>query len=298
MKVAFIGVGNMGLPMAANLVKAGHEVSVYDADAAKAASVAAQIGARALNRMNDVADVEIVVTMLPDGRVVRAVLIGEAGVATFARPGTIVIDMSSSQPLITRETGQELAARGITLIDAPVSGGVERAGKGTLTIMIGGDDPAAIEKAKQVLSCLGTTFFEVGKLGSGHVAKALNNVVAAANYAALAESLVVAENYGIDPGTLVDIVNTSTGQSFISTVVMKQFVVPGTFNSGFKVGLLSKDVTIAAELSIDLGCVAPFMQLAQQRWELARDALGADADHSRAILAWGQKEEPTLAEEA
>jgi 3-hydroxyisobutyrate dehydrogenase len=286
MKVVFIGVGNMGLPMAANLVRAGHEVRVCDADIAKASSVAAQIGAGVLSRMNDIATAEIVVTMLPDGRVVRDVLLGEAGVASFAQPGTVVIDMSSSQPLITRETGQALLTKGITLIDAPVSGGVERAIKGTLTIMIGGDDAAVIARAKILLSCLGTTFFEVGKLGSGHAAKALNNVVAATNYAALAESLLVAKKYGIDSRTLVDIISTSTGQSFISSVVMKQFVVPETYNSGFKVGLLSKDVTIAAELSTDLGCVSPFIQMTKERWDAARDVLGADADHSKAILAW------------
>ena len=287
MKVAFIGVGNMGMPMAANLVKAGHEVSVYDADATRAASVAAQIGAGVLTRMQEFATVEMVVTMLPDGNVVRSVLLGEGGIAAFAAPGTIVVDMSSSQPLITRETGRALAALQIALIDAPVSGGVERATKGTLTIMIGGDDAAAIGKAKPILASMGTTFFEVGKLGSAHAAKALNNVVAAANYGVLAESLAAAASYGIDPATLVNIISASTGQSFISSVVMKQFVVPETYNSGFKVGLLSKDVTIAAQLCTDLGCEAPFIQLAQQRWEKARDMLGADEDHSKAILAWG-----------
>jgi 3-hydroxyisobutyrate dehydrogenase len=286
MKVAFIGVGNMGMPMAANIAKAEHEVLVHDADAGRAAQVAAQIGARTLGQMREIAAVELVVTMLPDGKVVRSVALGEDGIAAFAKPGTIVVDMSSSQPLITRETGAELAAKQITLVDAPVSGGVERAIKGTLTIMIGGDDPGAIEKAKVILSCMGNTFFEVGKLGSGHAAKALNNVVAASNFGVLADAMLVAETYGIDPATLVNIISTSTGQSFISSVVMKQFVVPQTYNSGFKIGLLSKDATIAAELSTELGCVTPFMQLAQQRWEWARDLLGVDEDHSKAILAW------------
>jgi 3-hydroxyisobutyrate dehydrogenase len=272
--------------MSENLVKAGHEVCVYDADAGRAAGVAARIGARVLTRMQEIAAVEVVITMLPDGKVVRAVMLGPDGVASFARPGTIVVDMSSSQPLITRETGQALTDKQITLIDAPVSGGLERATKGTLTIMIGGDDAAAIARVKPVLACLGNAFFEVGKLGSGHAAKALNNVVAASNYAVLAETLVVAANYGIDIGTLVDIISNSTGQSFISSVVMKQFVVPATYNTGFKIGLLSKDASIAAELSTNLGCATPFIQLAQQRWEAARDVLGVDADHSRAILAW------------
>ena len=270
MQVALIGVGNMGLPMATNLVRAGHQVRVYDSDTGKAARVAAQIGARGSSSLDEIAAVEVVITMLPDGKVVREVALGEGGIATFAKPGTIVIDMSSSQPLLTRETGAALAARQIVLIDAPVSGGVERAVKGTLTIMIGGDDAIAIQKAKQLLSCLGTTFVEVGGLGCGHAAKTLNNVVAATNYAVLAEALLVAERYGIDPNTLNEILCTSTGQSFMSNVAMRQFVLPGTFNSGFKLGLLAKDVGIAAELSSDLGCLTPLIQLARQRWEQAR----------------------------
>lgn len=289
MKVALIGVGAMGAPMAANIAKGGHEVFVHDSDAAKASKVAAQIGGRVLGRMSEIASVEIVVTMLPDGKVVRSVVLDEGGVATFAKPGTIVIDMSSSQPLITRETGAALAAKGITLLDAPVSGGVERAIQGTLTIMIGGNDAAAIEKAKEILSCMGKTFFEVGKLGSGHVAKSLNNVVAAANFAVLSEAMRVAERYGIDPETLVNVISTSTGQSFMSNVAMKHAVLPRTYNSGFKVGLLAKDVTIAAELSGELGCAAPFMLLAQQRWQWARDVLGPDEDNTRAYLAWWGK---------
>jgi 3-hydroxyisobutyrate dehydrogenase len=289
MKVAFIGVGAMGAPMATNIARAGHEVLVHDSDPAKASAVAAQIGARALAGLEEIASVEIVVTMLPDGKVVRSVALGEHGIAAFGKPGTIVIDMSSSQPLITRETGAALAAKGITLIDAPVSGGVERAIQGTLTIMIGGDDTTAIEKAKGILSCMGNTFFEVGKLGSGHVAKSLNNVVAASNFAVLSEAMRVAERYGIDPETLVSVISTSTGQSFMSNVAMKHTVLSKTYNSGFKVGLLAKDVSIAAELSHDLGCDTPFMSLAQQRWVWARDVLGADEDNTRAYLAWWGK---------
>jgi 3-hydroxyisobutyrate dehydrogenase len=286
MKVAFVGVGTMGRPMAANLVKAGHEVHVFDSIAARASQVAAEIGARALQRLGDAGTAEVIVTMLPDARAVREVALGNGGIAATARAGAILIDMSSSQPLITRETGAALAAKGIVLIDAPVSGGLERATKGTLTIMIGSDDPAAVQKVKPLLAGMGSTFFEVGRLGSGHAAKALNNVVGASNYAVLAEALIVAEKYGIDQKLLVDIVNTSTGQSFVSSVVMKQFVLPQTYNTGFKVGLISKDATIAAELSKQLGCDSPFIQLADRRWVAARDALGEAEDHSKAILTW------------
>jgi 3-hydroxyisobutyrate dehydrogenase len=288
MKVAFIGIGNMGKPMASNIAKRGHEVFLFDANPASAASAAKETGATVLDSLSEISVAEVIVTMLPDGKVVRDVALGENGIAAAAKPGTIIVDMSSSQPLITRDTGAALAVKQITLIDAPVSGGVAKAVSGTLTIMIGGDDPAAIERVKPVLACMGTTFFVVGKLGSGHAAKALNNVVGAGNYAVLADALLVGERYGIDREMLVDIVNVSTGQSFISTVVMKQFVLPETFNTGFAIGLLAKDANIAAELSQGLGCKSPHIELTSRRWAEARDSLGGSADNSKAIVAWAK----------
>jgi 3-hydroxyisobutyrate dehydrogenase len=286
MKVAFIGVGNMDRPMAANIVKGGHDVLLLDSNSEHAAKVATAIGATAVRSAGELRSVDFMITMLPDGKVVGEVALGDEGIVHHAKSGTVVIDMSSSQPLITRATGAALAKKGITLIDAPVSGGVERAMKGTLTIMIGGDDPQAIQRAMPLLRCMGSTFFEVGKLGSGHAAKALNNVVGASNFAVMAEALIVAGKYGINPEMLVDIVNVSTGQSFISTIVMKKHVLTGTFDTGFKLGLLAKDAALAAELSSGLGCDSPFMRLADQRWAQARDALGAGEDNSKAILAW------------
>jgi 3-hydroxyisobutyrate dehydrogenase len=288
MKVAVIGIGNMGKPMAANIAKRGHEVYLFDANPASAASAAKESGASVLGSLSELCVAEVIVTMLPDGNVVRDVALGENGIAAAATPGTIVVDMSSSQPLITRDTGAALALRKITLIDAPVSGGVAKAISGTLTIMIGGDDAAAIERVKPVLACMGTTLFEVGKLGSGHAAKALNNIVAAGNYAVLADALLVGERYGIDREMLVDILNVSTGQSFMSTVVMKQFVLPETFNTGFAIALLAKDAAIAAELSQGLGCKSPHIELTSRRWAEARDLLGGSADNSKAIVAWAK----------
>jgi 3-hydroxyisobutyrate dehydrogenase len=285
-KVAFIGVGNMGKPMATNLVKHGHELLVFDADLSLAAAVAAELGAAPLASLRGAAAAQLIITMLPDGHTVRAVALGHGGIASFAKPGTIVIDMSSSQPMLTRDTGTQLKLRDIALIDAPVSGGVAKAITGTLTIMIGSDNPAALAAAKPVLACMGTTFFEVGGLGSGHAAKALNNVVAAANFAVLAEALLTAERYGIEPKMFVDIVSASTGQSFLSSVVMKDFVLTGKFNTGFTVGLLAKDAAIAAEFCKELGFDAPHIELASQRWAQARDALGAGEDHSKAISVW------------
>jgi 3-hydroxyisobutyrate dehydrogenase len=288
MKIDFIGVGTMGKPMAANIAKAGHEVTVFDSEPGRAVQVAGEIGTRSAQTLGEIGAAELIVTMLPDGRAVRDVVTGKGGIAAVAKAGTVLVDMSSSQPLITRETGAVLAAKGIVLIDAPVSGGMERAIKGTLTIMIGSNDPGALAKVRPVLESMGKTLFEVGGIGAGHAAKALNNVVAACNYAVLAEAMKIAERYHLNPQTLIDIINTSTGQSFISTVVMKQFVLPQTFNTGFKVGLISKDASIAAELGEQLSCEIPLIRLTDRLWIEARDALGADEDHSKAILAWGQ----------
>jgi 3-hydroxyisobutyrate dehydrogenase len=286
MRVGFIGVGTMGKPMAANIVKGGHEVLVFDANPAVAPRVAQEIGATAVATLDKLAAADIIVTMLPDGNVVRDVALGANGIASVGKPGTIVLDMSSSQPMITRDTGAALALRHIVLIDAPVSGGMQRATTGKLTIMIGSDDAVALERAKPILLCMGDTLFEVGKLGAGHAAKALNNVIAACNYAVLAEALIAGERYGIDRETIVDIVNVSTGQSFCSTVVMKNFVITEKFNTGFAGALLAKDAKIAAELAGQLGTEHPFIQLSAERWAAARDAMGPGEDMSRAIIAW------------
>lgn len=291
MKIVFIGVGNMGKPMAANLVKGGHEVYLYDAKPSLASSVAREIGATTLGQISDAASAEMIITMLPEGNAVREVALSEGGVTAWAKPGTIWVDMSSSQPMITRETGAALAKKQIVLIDAPVSGGVPRAANGTLTIMMGGDDPVAMAKVRPVLSLMGKTLFEVGKLGSGHAAKALNNVVGACNFSVLAEALLIAERYGIEQEKMVDIVNVSTGQSFASTIVMKNYVLPKTYDTGFAIGLMAKDVNIAAELSEQLGCATPHVRLTSKRWTEARDSLGAGEDNSKAILAWRKLDE-------
>ena len=293
MKVAFIGVGNMAKPMATNVPKGGHEVFLFDADPSRAAAVAAEIGAAPLRHLREVAVAEIIVTMLPDGHVVRAQTgqrhwVHDVEASIWGSPFYVdgKVYLAASGGLFTRGTGAELKLRDIALIDAPVSGGVAKAMTGTLTIMIGSDDAVALAKAKPLLSCMGTTFFEVGGLGSGHAAKALNNVVAAANYAVLAEAMLTAERYGIEPGMFVDIVSASTGQSFLSSVVMKNFVLTKKFSTGFAVGLLAKDAAIAAELCKELGFDAPHIELASRRWAQARDVLGAGEDNSKAITVW------------
>ena len=294
MRVTLIGVGNMGEPMAANLVRRpGFELTLVDADGARAAAVAARLGCRAAVTLAEAARCEVCVTMLPTGAIVTEVLTAaqDAAFLGHAAPGTVVVDMSSSEPLGTQATGRTLAARGLTLIDAPVSGGVARAVDATLAIMIGADDEVAVERARPVLEALGQRLFRVGPLGAGHAMKAANNFVAAATYAATAEALAIGRRCGLDPAMMIDIMNVSTGRSFVSEVVMKEHVLTGRHATGFSLGLLAKDVDIAAALGEALGVDAPLARLTRARWNLARERLGAGCDHSMATLGWFGAEE-------
>ena len=285
--IGFIGIGNMGWPMAANLVKAGFKVSVHDADPQRAAAFASEFQAAAPG-LAQLAACEVIVTMLPNGHIVREALLDADDGAFFrhARSGTIVVDMSSSEPTGTRELAKKLQEKGVTLIDAPVSGAVPRATTGTLTIMIGGDDPLAIEQVKPVLLAMGNRLFDTGGSGCGHAAKALNNYLGATAFAATSEAVLIAKRFGLDPRTLVDIINVSTGKSFISEVVMKEHVLDEKFATGFKLGLLAKDVKIAEGLGQSVGLDAPLLRLVNERWALAQQRIGYDADNSEAIKGW------------
>lgn len=288
MRVGFIGIGNMGWPMAANIAKAGHELMVFDADAKKSSRFAREHNCRAAADLGEMAQNEIIVTMLPTGKIVREALIENQGgaFAEALRPGTLVIDMSSSEPVGTRELGKALDRLGVILIDAPVSGAVPRAKTGTLAIMIGGNDKAAIERAKPLLLSMGKQLFETGPLGTGHAMKALNNYIAAAGYTAVVESLLIGERFGLDQGTMVDILNASTGRNFTTEVMIKEQVLGGKFATGFALGLMAKDVKIAADLGEAVKLDAPVSRLIRERWALARERLGATRDTSEAILGW------------
>ncbi len=288
MRVGFIGIGNMGWPMAANIARAGHQLMVFDLDAEKSSRFAREHNCRATARLGEIAENEIIVTMLPTGPIVREVIL-EAQGGTFAkalRPGTLVIDMSSSEPVGTRELGKVLDRDGVILIDAPVSGAVPRAKTGTLAIMIGGNDKTAIERAKPLLLAMGKQLFETGPLGSGHAMKALNNYIAAAGYTAVVEALLIGERFGLDQGTMVDILNVSTGRNFTTEFMIKEQVLGGKFATGFALGLMAKDVRIAADLGEAVRLDAPLSRLIRARWAQARDRLGAGRDTSEAILGW------------
>ena len=278
----------MGWPMSSHIAQAGHELTVFDADAARAKRFAEEFKCKAAVSLADVAANEITVTMLPTGRIVCQALTEDqdSAFAKALKPGALIIDMSSSEPMGTRELGAELAKRGATLIDAPVSGAVPRAKAGTLAIMIGGDDQAAIERAKPLLLCMGKQLFETGSLGTGHAMKALNNYIAAAGYTAVVESLLIGQRFGLNQETMVDILNVSTGRNFTTEVMIKEQVLGGKFATGFALGLMAKDVKIAADLGEAVRLDAPVSRLIRDRWALARERLGATRDTSEALLGW------------
>jgi 3-hydroxyisobutyrate dehydrogenase len=285
--VGFVGLGNMGWPMAANLHAAGFPLVVRDADTAREARFAAEHpGALAAGSPGAFAAAGIVVTMLPNGAIVRDALL-RWGIAVALGNGALVVEMSSSDPSDTLVLAADLAPDGVRVVDAPVSGGVPRALAGELSLMVGGADED-VARVQPVLRVLGDPArqFRTGGLGTGHAMKALNNVIGAATYCATAEALVVGQRFGLDPQTMIAIVNASTGRSFVSETVFTDEVLTGRYGSGFALGLMAKDVRIARSVAAAAEAGAPLIALADERWAEALGRLGPVADQSRAHQAW------------
>lgn len=285
--VGFVGVGTMGKRMAANLANAGFALVIRDADAAAQGQFIATHGGEPATGPQSFAHTGVVVTMLPDGAAVREAVLGwEGGIAAALPPGAVVLDMSSSDPVGTTALGRDLAPLGIRLVDAPVSGGITRAESGTLSLMVGGQDEDAFGRVTPVLEVLGARIFRTGPLGSGHAMKALNNFLGAAAYTTAAEALAIGHEFGLDPRVMLEIINASTGRSFNTEVVLKDDVITGRYGTRFALGLLAKDVGIAADLAEAVGVDAPACQLIRRRWAEAAADLGFATDHSEAHKHW------------
>ncbi len=277
--VAFIGLGAMGMPMAARLLAAGFTVHGADASPAALDIFAGRGGRPFAAAQQACAGISLVITMLPTGAIVRDVLLGEQGAAHVLERGALVIDMSSSAPVGTRALAEALNGLGISLVDAPVSGGVRRAADGTLAIMAGGD-PADIARARPLFEAMGKSIFSTGPVGSGHAVKALNNYVSAAGLQAACEAAIIARAFGIDGNVLVDVLNASTGRNNSTEVKMKPFILSGSFASGFSMALMAKDLQTAAELAGELGVNAEIVRETAELWSEASRALGSGADHT------------------
>lgn len=275
---AFLGLGRMGLPMAVRLMKAGIDVRGYDRDPDRRRRFAEAGGSIASTAAVAAEGRDIVITMVPDGTVVRALLTDEDALAAMA-PGGTVIDMSSSRPSDTLATGQDVSAAGRVMIDAPVSGGVSRAEDGSLAIMAGGDR-AAIDRVRPVLDAMGRSVHHAGGLGAGHAVKALNNFVSATGLAAMCEAVIAAEAFGIPGEVMIDILNASTGRNNSTQTKARPFILSGSYASGFAMDLMAKDVGVAASLARDLDLDLSGLEGAAALWARAARTLGDAADHT------------------
>jgi 3-hydroxyisobutyrate dehydrogenase len=272
----------MGAPMARRIAAAGYRLQVADANQDAVNRFAA---GTACERPRDLkalgAACAAVVTMLPDGHVVRQVVTAGDGIAAGLKRGSVIIDMSSSAPLGTRALATELAKRGIPLIDAPVSGGVKKAIDGTLAIMAGGD-PAAIERCRPVLEAMGKVFLTGGP-GSGHAMKSLNNYLSATSLSAVAEAVIVGGQFGLEPKLMIDVLNASTGRSATTEFKYPAYVLPRSFDSGFALGLMAKDLGLALELARSTGGPRVLLEQLAELWANAAKQLGTAADHTEIV---------------
>lgn len=278
-KVGFIGIGNMGWPMAARLVAAGHDLVAFDIDQARCRAFGEETGAAVAPTMADAASARFVITMLPSSAIVETALRAPHGVLDGIDRDAVLIEMSSGNPVVTCALEAEIAARGAVMIDAPVSGGVPRALNGELAIMVGGPDDA-IERATPLLEAMGKTIMRTGPLGSGHAMKALNNLVSAGGFLIGVEAMLIGQRFGLDPDVIVDVLNSSTGVNNSTQKKFKQYVLSRRFDAGFGLDLMVKDISIAAALARETGTEAPFSERCGQLWRQAAESLGAGRDHT------------------
>ena len=280
--IGFVGIGNMGVPMAHLLVEAGYRLHIADKSAAAVQGFAAKHKCDIPPDLKSLgADCRVVITMLPDGGIVRDVLLAENGVADGLAPGSIVIDMSSSSAVGTRKLHHDLAQRAIHLIDAPVSGGVKKAVEGSLAVMAGGDE-SIVDCCRPLLEIMGRVFY-TGVPGSGHAMKALNNYLSAASLASASEAVMAGARFGLDPVTMIEILNASSGRSNSTETKFPLFILNRQFNSGFFIGLLAKDLRLALEIAQTTDSPAGLLQTCAGLWEKAEMELGFQADHTEYI---------------
>ena len=277
-RVGFVGLGVMGKPMALNLVRAGWQVVAHTRDDAVLAEVVAA-GAEAGADPRDVAArTDLVITMLTTSEVVAEVVGGSPGVLEGARPGSLVVDMSTIDPAVSRDLAQTAAERSVAMLDAPVSGGDVGAREGTLSIMVGGE-AADVERARPAFEVLGKTIVHVGPHGAGQVVKACNQVVVGITYAAVSEALVLGSKSGVDPARILDVLSGGLAANRIMEVRRRNFL-EHDFTPGFRVDLHHKDLAIALEAGGAEGVALPLTALVQQMFRALRAHGRGGLDHS------------------
>ena len=275
--------------MASHLAAAGHAITLYDVVPGLAQSLAETLAdAHAATTPAEVAArSDIVVTMVPNGAVVKALVEGADGLLQGLRPGTLLLDTSSSEPWLTEATGRVLADAGIAMVDAPVSGAEWGAKAAELVFMCGGA-AADVERVRPLLEVMGKSVFHLGPLGAGHAMKCLNNLVTAINFVAVGEGLAIGKRYGLDPAAMVDVLDESTGMSWISRTHIRQRVLSRTFDDPFKLALMLKDIGIATQLARSVAVPAPLSALNQELWRAAAADTSPDASVSE-LARWVER---------
>ena len=287
-RIGFVGLGNMGWPMA-HLLDPGYDLTVLDARADVAEAFAAEHRATATADLAALAAAsDAVITMLPNGDIVREVALGGAdggGLAAGMAAGSVLIDMSSSAPLGTRRLAEELRPHGVALVDAPVSGGVAGARAGSLAIMAGGE-PDEIARCRPVLERLGRVIYEMGDSGTGHAMKALNNYCSAVALSSACEALIVGDRMGLEAAKMVDVLNASSGRSAATEGKIAEEILSRDFSAGFTIALMAKDVGIAGGLAEGLGMEAPILARTRDLWRDAAELLGDAAGVTEIVRLW------------
>ena len=279
MKLGFIGLGIMGKPMAKNLLKAGHELLVYDivresVDEIVAAGASAADSSKAVAR-----DCPIVITMLPNSPHVKTVVLGANGVLEGAKPGLIIIDMSSIAPGASQEIEKACALKGVKMIDAPVSGGEPKAIDGTLSIMVGGEKDVFEQVRDDILLKMGASAVYCGAIGAGNTTKLANQVIVACNIAAVAEAFTLAKKAGVDPVLVFDAIKGGLAGSAVMNAKVPM-ILEGNFKPGFKIDLHIKDLSNTLDTGHDVGSPLPLTAAVMEMMQTLRaDGMGQD-DHS------------------
>lgn len=262
LSIAFIGLGTLGLPMALNLLKAGYPVTVYNRTRSREEAAVDQGAIAAASPQAAAAQADVIITCVSDSPDVEAVILGENGVIFGAKPGSIVVDMSTISPQVTRNIGQRLAAQGVSLLDAPVSGGLEGAQQGTLSIMVGGE-PEALERVQPILQVLGSRVTHLGPLGSGQLTKAINQIIIAGTYWGIAEGLTLGLKAGLDLDQVVQAVGGGAAGSW-GLSHRSGHMIHNHYPLGFRLRLHRKDLQIALEAARQLGMPLPVAAYVEQ----------------------------------
>jgi 3-hydroxyisobutyrate dehydrogenase len=293
-RIAFIGLGNMGGPMAANLVKAGHTLSVFDLvpaalEAAKAAGASAATSAR-----ETLEGAEVVISMLPASQHVEGLYLGDDGILAHIPTGALVIDCSTIAPATARKVAEAASARGLAMLDAPVSGGTAGAQAGTLTFIVGGD-AATLERAREVLQAMGKNIFHVGASGAGQVAKLCNNMALGVIMAVTGESIALGVAHGLDPKVLSQMMAVSTGRSWATEVcnpwpgVLDNAPASRGYSGGFGNDLMLKDLGLAVEAAMRVGATIPLGELARNLYAMNKQAGRGGLDFSSVVQLMSDK---------